>query len=170
MKKIAIKKLLNIFLSVIISVWFTYWILSAWTWLTATDWDTLTAAKWNELVSKVEQQDVYSAEETLTNKIWMWKPVYRRVIQDLSTTVNNSWTNVSYPDYDWTVVEYILNSEVIWKKDWSYYWWDWYSYTIMDTNRALLSVIKKDYFRYYLWALQPPTSVDIIIEYTKTTD
>ena len=44
----------KVFISILLTVWVSYWIIFAWSWLTASSWDTLTAAKWNELAWIVE--------------------------------------------------------------------------------------------------------------------
>ncbi len=70
MTKLQKRRVLNVVLSVIISVLSTYWILIAWSGLTASDGDTLTALKWNELVSlvnwKANSSDVYTKTELYT--------------------------------------------------------------------------------------------------------
>ena len=51
-----IPKYLKGIISIILTVWISYWIIFAWVnwWLQSESWDTLTSIKWNELVSIAE--------------------------------------------------------------------------------------------------------------------
>ena len=68
--------------------WLVFWtwaILIMWTVYAFTtplpqvsNWDSLTSTAWNDMVDAVN--DEYTTSETLTNKIFLWKPVYRQVM------------------------------------------------------------------------------------------
>ena len=55
---------IKIFLSVIITISISYWVIYAWNWLTASDGDTLDYTKWNELFGIVDSNS--------GKLVWVW--------------------------------------------------------------------------------------------------
>ena len=47
-------KYIKLVLSMLLTIWISYWVIFAWSWLQSESWDTLTSAKWNELVGIAE--------------------------------------------------------------------------------------------------------------------
>ena len=60
---------------------------------TVNNWDTLTHTAWNDMVDAVN--DDYNLTETLTNKTFLWDPVFRKVI-NVWTTTSNIWKTVAH--------------------------------------------------------------------------
>ncbi len=75
------------FLLVIWLAWVWYASFTGFSWLAMSSWDILTAQKWTDLVDAV--QDEYSTTETLTNKVWLNQPLYRKVIE-LTSPANSA--------------------------------------------------------------------------------
>lgn len=140
------------FLSIIWFAWISYAAFTWFTWLDATPSESLTAEKWNNLVDAV--QDEYSTSETLTNKVWLWQPVYRKVY-NLPTF--NTWLN--------TLAHWLTNFTVV-----NYYYSaiNTSSYTTWPawSNWAFMALISSTHIRYYLDD-NSRTSWFIVLEYTK---
>lgn len=57
-------------------------------------------------------KDVYSTNETLTNKIWMGKPVYRKVFQNLTNFIgDNQWKTIPFNNVN-DNVDIVVSAEV----------------------------------------------------------
>lgn len=115
---------------------------------------------------KVIQSDVYSTQETLTSKIFMGKPVYRKIVKlgNLSSLANdsNSWKvrsfNIDNIDTQISAIKFgSVNNH--------------YEYYAAKNNQFRDSVTKNSYS--FISSLNYRTTlndVNFIVEYTKTTD
>ncbi|WP_419768892.1 hypothetical protein [Arcobacter sp.] len=115
------------------------------------------------LRKKVNQKDIYSTEETLTNKVFLGKPVYRKVAKMPSLVANNTWT-ITYYDNPPTNVEKLLTAELM-MRDLS-----GYSQTGSSTH-YLVYEIRTNYIGYRIGTDIGSNFKDpyILLEYTKTT-
>lgn len=104
-------------------------------------------------------QDIYSEEETLTNKIWFNKPVYRKVIQ-----LNNVKGNINIAhniDYSQIWIPFFISSHADGTiEPTSYY----YSNDIENFFRITPSLIR------YYGRTNTITNLSIVVEYTKKSD
>ena len=115
---------------------------------------------------KVIQSDVYSTQETLTNKVFMGKPVYRKIVKlgNLSSLANNSnsWKIKSFNiDNIDTQISATRFGSVN----------DNYEYHAAYNNQFRDSIIKNSYG--FISSTSHKTTlndVNFVVEYTKTTD
>lgn len=89
-------------------------------------WNPLTAQWWNDMVDAVN--DEYSTTETLTNRTWLGKSVYRKIIISDSIANNTIW-NTNKPHLV-TGIDEIIRADLIfiWANDGyssSYTYVDW---------------------------------------------
>lgn len=111
--------------------------------------------------------DIYSTSETLTNKIWKGKPVYRKIVElgDLSNQTNNSDT-WKFASLNITDIDELVNSKPIFNGTTNFM-----SFFINSAyhvryyiNKDGLNFIFSSHYKEYL------TDVSVTVEYTKTTD
>lgn len=104
--------------------------------------------------------DEYSLTETLTNKIFRWKPVYRKIIPISATSIDANY-DVSSLNIELLVS---ITNLMIRDSDWTYFS-EWYNGSTTSELQAHL----------YLWTnnlsirISDGTSYswDIVLEYTK---
>ncbi|RXJ80206.1 hypothetical protein [Arcobacter sp. F2176] len=118
------------------------------------------------LQKKVNQKDIYSEEETLTNKVFMGKPVFRKIVKlgDLSSFANNNnvWKNVNFNINNMeTQISAIHFGSV--NKTYGF---------IHTSENQFRDLIYKNYYRFVssINYKNKLSDVNFIVEYTKTTD
>ena len=146
----------------VLALWgVSYAAFTTFTALEAAPNSNLTADKWNNLVDAVK--DEYSTTETLTNKVYKWKPVYRKIIN--INVSSSDW----YNDYSTNVI----NPDIMRVEDYIYYMWSWTVWESLSSDSASSSsymYINNYNIRiFHDWAFNSQ-NVDVIVEYTKTTD
>jgi hypothetical protein len=120
------KHYIKVLLSVIVTVWISYWVIYAWSWLTASDGDTLTHTKWNELYGIVSSNsgkldwvsntngNIILDNETNANKA---KIVVDNIDQKLvlgsyyEAWVKQYWSIQSTNDAESAVIDLVLNED-----------------------------------------------------------
>lgn len=136
----------------------TYAAFTNFTDLWVATWETLTADKWNNLVDAVK--DEYELNETITNKIWLWKPVYRKVIDCGSFAWNkNCPTNISGVDLMW-VADFVEN-------DWAGQISGWASSHYITWTQARMVYITAYNQIYIQWYSAYTRHFYVTVEYTK---
>jgi hypothetical protein len=124
----------------------------------------------NNLESMAKQkgsvQDVYSTSETLTNKTFMGKPVYRKVIQfgDKSSLANNSnvwhklYFNINNLDTQLSVTKFGNNND--------------YSEYASSNSAQFREAVFPDYYSFAcsISNMSALSDLNFVVEYTKTTD
>jgi hypothetical protein len=90
-------------LSLILTVWLSYWLLQAWNWLTATTWDSLTAEKWNNLVTRLEtlesEHDLSYEADGITQSgpvNYPWCDTPDITTWTITISACNVWTNTAW--------------------------------------------------------------------------
>lgn len=139
--------------------WISYATFTNFDSLQVNSWDTLTASKWNDIVDAIK--DEYSTEETLTNKIWLWESVYRKVIE---LTTPSSTTGAEYDvsaNFTWASncrIIHHLSSKTTWRN------------TTNTQSSAIDTDIKSDCslirIKIYTSTLYS-RPIKIVVEYTK---
>ena len=71
------QKVVKIIVSILLTIWISYWIIFAWEGLTASDGDSLTHTKWNDLLSIVqtnswELSSISSDVSSINSKLSFW--------------------------------------------------------------------------------------------------
>ena len=115
----------------------------------------------------VSKSDVYSLDEVKTDKLYLGKPVYRKVIEGSFGELDVYAAEVPIPSFDNIVSLEALTSQIVGKitSHFGYestYLEDYYRLDINSTNDAIRSKAFHSE-----WVNQPWT---VTIEYTKTTD
>ncbi|MGF1730010.1 hypothetical protein [Photobacterium kasasachensis] len=118
-------------------------------------------------VAQAQGYDLYSTSETLTNKIWKGKPVYRKIVElgDLRSQANNNkhWKFAAFNIAD---IDELTSSETLFIGNANFM-----SFHIDDRYNARYYVNKDGI--HYVFSLaykENLADVSVTVEYTKTTD
>lgn len=158
-----IKKWMLQWFWILLVVWLAWVSYAAFTWiawLAVSSWDTLTAQKWTNLVDAVDDQ--YSTSETLTNKTWLWQPVYRKVVE-LTTPSGSTWVDNDVSAFFTWASNCRVAEHIIYRSDGR-------NTTSTQSNSAWATDIKNDCS--IMWIQVPNTvfysrPIKVVVEYTK---
>ena len=129
-----------------------------------TSWTTLTASMWNEMAGNY----IYSTEEINTGKKRInWKPIYRKVVDmwNLESYQNNDWIFTSVP-HNIENIDYVVDYDIIINHAYNLkthsYHFTWNQYMRAHVNATSLRMLVQ--------TVEDWSDIEIIVEYTKTTD
>jgi hypothetical protein len=93
-----LRKYITSILSIIITVWISYWIIYAWSGLTASDWDSLDYTKWNDLVN-IAQTNSWKLTDISSswNNIGIWA-VSPNSKLEVAGTIHSTSGGIKFPD------------------------------------------------------------------------
>ncbi|WP_428025611.1 hypothetical protein [Arcobacter sp.] len=130
-----------------------------------------------------QMKDVYSTEETLTNKIWMGKPVYRKILkidnfvvpasgsgiikysnESIDAPIENIVSNDFHAILDNRLVISSMNTKYAIYNDGRSYLYA--ANFFLNTKKASIA-IRNDRINSLPWSM---SDIRVIVEYTKTTD
>lgn len=138
---------------------------------TQAEWDALTVEqkKTYDQVNITDDDgganlDYYSTEETKTNKRWIdGKPIYRRVFVNNSYSLtSDDWNNLSsiFSNYSSAEIDEVINANV-------------FSVSNVLNERCIVAaayITKNQVYIPAVVSLKSSSKVELVIEYTKTTD
>ena len=93
-----IRKYIKSILSVIITIWISYWIIYSWNWLIASNWDSLTYIKWNELynIANTNSGKLVNISSSWSN-VWIGTSNPGSKLE-VSGTIHSTTGGIKFPD------------------------------------------------------------------------
>ncbi|RXJ80207.1 hypothetical protein [Arcobacter sp. F2176] len=114
------------------------------------------------LHKEVKQKDIYSTEETLTNKIYLGKPVYRKIVKMPNLISDRNWRYTPYENPPKNM-DKLFDARIIGTNFSAMSRWG-------TSENSFVYRIDGDKISYRLGKLVNLNNLSIILEYIKTTD